>query len=204
MDAAGFFRVLIGTKSLFCFRSILHVSLKVMPHTAHRSSLLSAARSSIRRRLARSSTVHVESSDTMRSRKAQCQAPPDNPETGDTYHSRERRSCAGEKLEHQNEYNKRHSSSSAGMHVYKRGGFQQTRNLWRKRASMGYRVRRVSPRAASSWSRWQDGCGFRGVFWVGRIFDEARPTERSERGRFLPIGKKASSYQGAYRVPLFN
>ena len=36
----------------------------------------------------------------MRSRKAQCQAPPDNPETGDTYEyqSRERRSCAGQKI----------------------------------------------------------------------------------------------------------
>ena len=100
---------------------LLYVILKVMPHNAHRRSLLSAARSSSsRRHLARSSTVHVESSDTMRSRKAQCQAPPDNPETGDTYHSRESRSCAGEKIEHQNEY-KRHSSSSAGMHVYKRG-----------------------------------------------------------------------------------
>ena len=38
---------------------------------------------------------------------------------------------------------------------------------------MGYRVGRVSPRAALSWSRWPDGCGFRGVFRVGRIFDEA-------------------------------
>ena len=105
LDAAGLFRVLIGTKSFFCFRSILHVILKVMPHTAHRRSLLSAARSSSsRRHLARSSTVHVESCDTMRSRKAQCQAPPDNPETGDTYHSRESRRCAGEKIEHQNGY----------------------------------------------------------------------------------------------------
>ena len=124
LDAAGLFRVLIGTKSFFCFRSILHVILKVMPHTAHRRSLLSAARSSSsRRHLARSSTVHVESSDTMRSRKAQCQAPTDSPETGNTYmyHSREsKRSCAGEKIELQNEY-KRHSSSCAGMHVYKRG-----------------------------------------------------------------------------------
>ena len=33
---------------------------------------------------------------------------------------------------------------------------------------------------------------------------EARPRERSDRGRFLPIGKKAFSYRGAYRVPLFN
>ena len=61
---------------------------------------------------------------------------------------------------------------------------------------MGYRVGRVSPRAASSWSRWPDGCGFRGVFCVGRIFHEARPRERSDRGRFLPIGKKASSELG--------
>ena len=34
--------------------------------------------------------------------------------------------------------------------------------------------------------------------------DEARPRERSDRGRFLPSGKKASSYRGASRVPLFN
>ena len=86
-DAAGFFRVLIGTKSSFCFRSILHVILNVMPHTAHRRSLLSAARSSSSssRHLARSSTVHVEYFDTMHSRKVQRQAPPDSPETGNTY-----------------------------------------------------------------------------------------------------------------------
>ena len=60
--------------------------------------------------------MHVESSDTMRSRKAQCQTPPENPETGDTHHSRESRSCADEKIEHQHEY-KRHSSSSAGTHI---------------------------------------------------------------------------------------
>ena len=29
-------------------------------------------------------------------------------------------------------------------------------------------------------------------------------TRQSDRGRFLPLGKKASSYRGAYRVPLFN
>ena len=36
----------------------------------------------------------------MRSRKGQCQAPPDNTETGDTYvyNSRERRSCVGQKI----------------------------------------------------------------------------------------------------------
>ena len=34
--------------------------------------------------------------------------------------------------------------------------------------------------------------------------NEARPRERSDLGRFMPYGKKASSYRGAYRVPLFN
>ena len=57
----------------------------------------------------------------MRSRKAQCQAPPDNPENGDKhgYHSRERRSCAGQKIvrsiEHQNVHRRRSSSSSASI-----------------------------------------------------------------------------------------
>ena len=34
--------------------------------------------------------------------------------------------------------------------------------------------------------------------------NEARPRERSDRGRFLSLGKKASPCRGAYRVPLFN
>ena len=33
--------------------------------------------------------------------------------------------------------------------------------------------------------------------------NEARPRERSHRGRLLPLDKKAFSYRGAYRVPLF-
>ena len=67
--------------------------------------------------------VHVESCDTMCSRKDQCQAPPDNPETDDTYeyHSRERRSCAGQKIvpgiEHQNVHRRRSSSSSASIYI---------------------------------------------------------------------------------------
>ena len=36
------------------------------------------------------------------------------------------------------------------------------------------------------------------------LHNEARPREPSDRGRFSPMGKKASSYRGAYRVPLFN
>ena len=59
----------------------------------------------------------------MRSRKAQCQAPPGNAETGETYeyHSRERRSCAGQKMvpgiEHQNIHRRRSSSSSASIYI---------------------------------------------------------------------------------------
>ena len=34
--------------------------------------------------------------------------------------------------------------------------------------------------------------------------NEASPRERSDRGRSLPLGEKAFSYRGAYRVPLFN
>ena len=34
--------------------------------------------------------------------------------------------------------------------------------------------------------------------------NEATPRERSDRGHFLSLGKKASSYRGAYRVQLFN
>ena len=54
-----------------------------MPHTAHRPSLPQEAAAA---EDASGAAVHVESCDTMRSRKAHCQAPPDNPETGDTYH----------------------------------------------------------------------------------------------------------------------
>ena len=40
--------------------------------------------------------------------------------------------------------------------------------------------------------------------YLVRYYNEARSRERSDRGRFLPIGKKASSLRGAYRVPLFS
>ena len=35
---------------------------------------------------------------------------------------------------------------------------------------MGYRVGCVSLHAVTKWSRSPGGCGFGGVFWVGRIF----------------------------------
>ena len=70
-------------------------------NVAHHRSLLQEAASTAED--ASRAAVHVESSGTMRSRKAQRQTPPDNSETGDIceYHSRER-SCAGEKIQHQN------------------------------------------------------------------------------------------------------
>ena len=89
-------------KIVVLFRSI---ACNFEIYAAHRRLLLQAAAAEDASRAGE----HVESSDTMRSRKAQCQAPPHKPETGDTYRSRER-SCAGEKIEHQNVY-KLHSSS---------------------------------------------------------------------------------------------
>ena len=69
---------------------VLLFPLRVMPVStlcrtlqaaAHCSPLYEAAAAKDALRAA----VHVESCDTMLSRKAQSQAPPDNPETGDTY-----------------------------------------------------------------------------------------------------------------------
>ena len=34
--------------------------------------------------------------------------------------------------------------------------------------------------------------------------NEATPRERNDRGFFLPLVIKASTYRGAYRVPIFN
>ena len=119
-------------KIVILFSATLHVILKVMPHTAHGRSLLQEAAAA---EDASRAAVHVESSDTMHSQKAQCLAPPDNPETGDAYHSRGR-SCACEKIKHQKNVYKRHSSSASTC-VYRRGRFPHTRDLWRKRASMG-------------------------------------------------------------------
>ena len=52
-----------------------------------------------------------------------------------------------------------------------------------------------------------EGCFFLFSFLclhVRAACNEARPRERSNRGHFLPLGKKVSSYRGAYMVPLFN
>ena len=150
------------------------------------------------------------------------------------------------RIEHQNVHRRRSSSSriaSIYIRVYtsehtrecKRGRFPKTRDLWRKSASMGYRVGRVSLPAVSRWSRSPGCCGY--ISWcvflclVGsRAFflvlhfartrpaastrqlclmylstsneavfslqankplrNEARPRERINRGRFLPLGQQ--------------
>ena len=59
------------------------------------------------------------------------------------------------------------------------------------------------------WISWcvLDGADFVVFFFFDFIFffERIRPAASlSSRGRFLPLGKKASSYRGAYKVPLFN
>ena len=56
----------------------------------------------------------------MRSRNAQCQAPPDNPETGDTYVYQQRKTklrWPESSIEHQNVHRRRSSSSSASIYI---------------------------------------------------------------------------------------
>ena len=90
-----------------------------MPHTASRRFLISAVRSSSRRRLARSSTRRVlwyialtessTSSTTGQPRNRRCIR----------VSSRERRSRAGYKIEHQNAHRRRSSrGASVYIHVY--------------------------------------------------------------------------------------
>ena len=97
---------LIGPNSLFCF-ALIACNFEIC--AAHRRSLLlqqAAAQDAAR-------TATHESSGAVRSRKARCQARPDNPETGDTYRtsSSRERSCAGEKIE-----NNRASKKVPGMY----------------------------------------------------------------------------------------
>ena len=99
-----------------------------MPHTAHRTPpylLQEAAAAEYASRAA----LQVESSDTMCSWKAQCQAPLDESEIEDTDHSRRETKCAGEKIEQRQMY----TSGTAAVRVR----FPQTRGLWTKRANMG-------------------------------------------------------------------
>ena len=95
MEAADFtIRLggLIGPKSLICF-TLIACNIEIC--AAHRRSLLKPAAAQYATRTA----VH-ESSDAVRSRKAQYQAPSENPQTGDTKYktssSRERSYAGGE------------------------------------------------------------------------------------------------------------
>ena len=79
--AAEFSGVMIGTQSLFCFRA---TACNFQSYAAHRTPRVSAEEVGAAEDASRAA-VQIESSDTMPSRKAHCQAPPDNPEIGDTY-----------------------------------------------------------------------------------------------------------------------
>ena len=74
--------------------------------------------------------------------------------------------------------------------------------LWR------YRAQKIGPGGCDSVMhrrvRYGGTCtvtSWRDLVLISR---EAWPRERSDRGRFLRLGKKASSYRGAYRMPLLN
>ena len=116
MDAARFSSVPIGTKTFFCFRSILHAILKVMSHTAHRSSCCrlpdaAAPQNTSRAEVQRTSSLLIPCAHRKLNVKHHQTAP--KPEIRTVpgihiiyiiYHGREIKRCAGEKIEHQNEY----------------------------------------------------------------------------------------------------
>ena len=177
----------------------LHITCNFESYAAHRTPPLSAVAarsSSIRRHLTRISTVHVEPYDTMRSCKAQCKAPPDNHETGGTYHSRESRSCAGEKIEHQNRFKKRHSSSSAGMYntseadFHKPGIYGGSVRVW---ATVWDVFRRAPSRVGRGVLAAVDFVvcfGWGGFFFVFCFRHLASCTSLLVMRPFLPLGKK--------------
>ena len=81
------------------FRSIL-MPVRTLCRTPQAAAVCSLLKEAAAAEDASRAAVHVESCDDLRSRKAQCQKPPDNPKIGDTYeyHSREKRICAGQKI----------------------------------------------------------------------------------------------------------
>ena len=178
----------------------------------------------------------------MCSRKAQCQGRPDNPETGDTYeyHSRERRSCAGQKIVQSTKtYTGGAAAAAVRVYTYVR---IQARPISTNPRSMEEESEYGLPNGTCFTARRLEVVAVAGLLWIyfvvcpfsawwNSVFffrflyfqytrptastrqpclmylstsDEARQRERIDRDRFLPIGKEASSYRGAYRVPLFN
>ena len=105
LEKSSFSGILIGPKSLFCFTLIARnfENYYVMPPAA--AYLVPGTQQT-----QRAQQYTHESYDTVRSPKAQCEAAPDNPETGHTYITVSRgRNCAGNfgeeaasaKIEHQ-------------------------------------------------------------------------------------------------------
>ena len=120
--------------------------LNVMPHPASRRSLLSAVRSSSsRRRLAQQYTSSLVIPCAHGKLNVKHHRTTSKPVVHTSVQQRKKLRWPENSIEHQNVHRRRSSSSSAGIYirVCKRGRFPQTRDLWRKSASMGYRVGRV-------------------------------------------------------------
>ena len=114
MGAAEFSGVLIGTKSLFCFRS---TGCQFESYAAHRTPPLSALCCKKQQQKTPRAQQYTSSLVIPCAHgKLNVKAPPDKPKTGDTY-----------------EY---HSIDYTCMCIQARP-FAQTRDIWRNRASMG-------------------------------------------------------------------
>ena len=164
MGAAIFSGVLIGTKSLFCFRSI---SCLFEHYAAHRKPPLFALcckkeQQQTPRAQQCTSSLVIPCAHGKLNVKHHRKTPRPEIHTSMTaekdeaalarklYRAPKRTQAA--QLQQQCEY----------VHtcVYKRGQFFQTWDLWRKSASMGYRLGLVSLDDVSRWSRSPGCCGY--------------------------------------------
>ena len=143
-------------------------TLNVMPHTASRRFLLFAVRSSSsRRRLARSGTRRVLWYDALtKSSMSSTTGQPRNRRYIRVSQQRKTKlrwpesSIENKKRTQAAQQQQQQQCGHIHTYVYKRGRFPQTRDLWRKSASVGYRVGRVSLHAVSRWSRSPGCCGY--------------------------------------------
>ena len=117
-------------------------------------------------------------------------------------------------IEDQNLHRRRSSSSSAsipGIHnVYTcDADFHKTRYLWRKSASMGYRVGRVSLHAVSRWSRSPGCCGYiswcvvlvsGGISFFFRFlyFERTRPTASTRQPSLMYLSTSTGVRAGCH------
>ena len=94
--------------------------------------------------------------------------------------------------------------------VCRRGRFPQALDLWRKSASIGYRVGRVSQHAVSRWSRSPSCCGYMAVCFFSVLWDLVFSVFFTSNAHGLLQVRGTLPhvplyhYRGAYRVPLFN